>query len=315
MSGTSAINHRSGVPWGRLGLPAVSVTAAAVAMVVLTMHADEAMFDYGVGIVPIVVPWLTALLSIAVTVVGMTVRGATSAVGSLMIGALVVTTAWSVAMLPFDALRIVGLVPLPLSGWGFAMRLLLLTAAASALIPVLRSRRAEQERCPRCRRVLPGRLDRLPRWPAVVALVFVLPYPALRVVWALGGTFGTTGESLEMEPAVAWGAALAGWTLVAFVVVLLVGRGSTWLRALFGLGGLVLGLALTVNGGLAAMLAATMIVREGVRSSPGAGLESWTFLLVYGSWFLAGLGMMAASWRFWAHRRDDCPDCRSLLPS
>jgi hypothetical protein len=30
------------------------------------------------------------------------------------LGALVVATAWSVVILPFDALRVVGLIPLPL---------------------------------------------------------------------------------------------------------------------------------------------------------------------------------------------------------
>jgi hypothetical protein len=102
---------------------------------------------------------------------------------------------------------------------------------------------------------------------------------------------------------------------VAFAVVLLVGKGPLWARALLGLGGVVLGLALTVIGGLAAALAATVLATEGPQSSPGAGLTAWTFLLVYGSWFVAGLGVMVGSWRYWARRRDDCPACRTLLGS
>jgi hypothetical protein len=146
-----------------------------------------------------------------------------------------------------------------------------------------------------------------------VALVFALPYPVLRIVWALGGTFGTTGEPLDLDPAVAWGAAIAGSTLVAFAIVLLVGKGPPWARTLLGLGGLGLGVALTVIGGLAGALALTTLATEGPKSSPGAGLVTWTFLLVYGSWCGAGLGIIAASWRYWARRREDCPACRTLL--
>ena len=136
-------------------------------MVILATQMNDMMLDYGVGMVPAVVPWLSACLSVAVAAAGLSERRVTSAAVSLLMGALVVVTAWSVAMLPFDSLRIVGLVPLPLSGWGLGLRLLLVVAAAAALIPVLRARRARQVRCPTCRRVLPGRLDRVRqrKWP------------------------------------------------------------------------------------------------------------------------------------------------------
>jgi hypothetical protein len=119
---------------------------------------------------------------------------------------------------------------------------------------------------------------------------------------------------MDLEPAVAWGAAIAGSCLVAFAVLLLVGRGPKWARALFGLGGLVAGAALTVIGGLAATLAVSLLATEGFESSQGE-LVTWTFLVVYGSWFVAGLGVIAASWRYWAHRREDCPACRAVLRS
>ena len=138
---------------------------------------------------------------------------------------------------------------------------------------------------------------------------------AALIVWALGGTFGTTGQPLDVEPAVAWGVVGAGSALVAFTLLLLVGKGPIWARATFGLGGLVAGLALTVNGGLAAAVAVTKAVTDGLEASPGADLPAWTFLIVYGSWFVAGLGVIAASWRYWAHRRDDCPACGPLLGS
>jgi hypothetical protein len=302
----------SGSGFARAGfsLPALSVAAATTAMVILTTQLSTQLLDYGVGLVPAAIPWLAAVLSVVAAAVGAWHRGSTSAAGALVLGALAVVTAWAVAMLPFDALRVVGLIPLPLSAWGLVMRLLLLVAATTAAIPVLRSRRARQARCIACDRVLPGRLDRLPRWPARVAVVFALPYPVLRVVWALGGTFGTSGDPLEMDAAVAWGAAIVGWVLVAFTVLLLIGRGPLWARALFGLGGLIAGAALTTVGGLAAFGTLTLLATQGIDSSQGsAGLSTWVFELVYGSWFIAGLGVLVGSWRYWAHRRDECPEC------
>jgi hypothetical protein len=53
-----------------------------------------------------------------------------------------------------------------------------------------------------------------------------------------------------------------------------------------------------------------MIATEGLQSSPGADLQSWVYLIVYGSWFVVGLGVIVGSWRYWAHRRDGCPECR-----
>ena len=55
----------------RFVLPVVSVAAAGAAMVVLATRMDDEMLDYGVGIVPVVVPWLSACLSVAVAVVGL----------------------------------------------------------------------------------------------------------------------------------------------------------------------------------------------------------------------------------------------------
>lgn len=299
-------------PLDRYLLPAISIAAAGAAMVVL-MSQPIAPLYYDVAVVPPVVPWVAAGLSIVVAAVSLRERWVTSTTGSLLIGALGIATLVSVSMLPFDALRIVGLIPLPLSGWGLALRLLLLASGMAALVPAMRTRRARQVLCPTCQRVLPGSLDRLPRWPIVVALLAALVYPALRIAWALGATFGTTGDESGIDPVVVAGLVGAGGVLLAFITVLLIGRGPRWVRALLGVGGLMAGLALAVNGGLAAMLALGMLVTDGPDSSPGAGLLTWTFLLVYGAWFVAGLGVIVGSWRYWAHRRDDCPTCGPML--
>ena len=151
----------------------------------------------------------------------------------MLVGALLVVTVLSVGLLPFDALRIVGLIPLPLSAWGLVLRLLLLVAGAAALVPAMRTRRAHQASCPWCGRALPGALDRIPRWPIVAALIASLVYPALRVAWALGATFGTAGEHVVLDPALVGGLVATASVLVVFCGFLLVGRGPLWARAFF----------------------------------------------------------------------------------
>ena len=296
-----------------LVLPVAAIVASTCAMIMLAREADDRTLDYGVGLVPLIVPWLTAGAAVVVAVLSTRARAASSSAGSLLLGALVVLTAWSVVILPFDVLRLVGLAP-PWNAWGAGIRLLLLTGSACALVAATLARRSSRARCPACGRVLPGRLDRIPRWPVGVAVAASFVYPALRVCWAMGGTFGTAGEPLQMDAAVAWAPAFVGALLVAFTLVLFAGRGPLWVRALLGFGGVGLGLLLAMAGGLGAVKAATDLVSQGLQSIlPEADLMTWTFVLVYGSWFLAGLGVTLGSWRFWAHRRDGCPGCSTLM--
>jgi hypothetical protein len=268
----------------------------------------------GTGIVPAIVPWLTASVSIAVGVLLLGGRRVPAGAGSVLLGVLVVVIAWTLVAVLFDALRLLGLVPLPLDALGAGTRALLLTGAAYALVALAEARRAVRARCPECSRVAPGPLDRVPRWPVILAVSFTLVYPALRLVWAIGGTFGTGGQALEMESAVAWGAFIAGATLVAFATVLLFGRGPAWIRALLGLGGAAVGLVLTIVGGLGGIAAAAALPTQAVQSlGEGGEMMTWTFVLVYASWFVAGLGVLAASWRYWVHRRDGCSTCRARI--
>jgi hypothetical protein len=144
----------------------------------------------------------------------------------------------------------------------------------------------------------------------VVAVVAASVYPVLRVVWALGGTFGTAEGPLHLDAASAWGSVLAGAVLLAFTLVLLLDRGPGWVRAL-GLGGAALGLLMAILGGLGALRAASALVSDG----PAAIVEdlmAWTYVIVYGSWCVAGLGIVVGGLRFWSHRRESCPECRRL---
>jgi hypothetical protein len=168
-------------------------------------------------------------------------------------------------------------------------------------------------RCPQCHRLLLGRLDRVPRWPIYLAVGGSLVYPGLRILWVVGSTIGTTGGKTTVEPALAWSLIALSSVLVAFTFVLLMDKGSAWLRTLLGFGGLLVGLTMVALGGLGTAMALSFLSAEGPDVSPGAGLTIWTFLVVYCSWFVTGLGVTAGSWRYWVHRREDCSACRRLL--
>lgn len=293
-------------------LPAVAVLAAAAAMLILASRSDPGTLDYGVGIVPAAVPWVAAGVVIGIAVVSLT-PWVTSGVGTALVGVLVLTTGWSLSVLLFDALRAVRLVPLPLNGWGLALRLLLLLGVAAALRPAFRARASTQGRCPACHRALPGALARVPRWPAAAGVVFALPYPVIRMIWILGGTLGTTGGPVDVDKTLQLGMAGAGVVLVVLAVILLVDRGPTWLRTLLGLGGLVVGAGLSATFGPAAAGFASRLLAPGAETAPAAGLMPWVFLLFYGSWFLAGIGVALGGLRYWTRRRYDCQACRDQL--
>jgi hypothetical protein len=168
-------------------------------------------------------------------------------------------------------------------------------------------------RCPECQRSLPTRLDRIPRWPIGIAVAGSLVYPALRVMWVFGGTLGTTGGKTDVEPVLAWALIAASLVLTAFTIVLWIDRGPTWVRALLALGGLLVGCGLLFVGGAGVAMTVSFLMTEGPDVSPGARLTVWTFLTVYASWLVTGIGVLPGSWRYWAHRRDDCATCSSLL--
>jgi len=290
-----------------------ALAAAAGAALVLAFRADGWALAYdmdGGALGLAVAPWLALALSAGAALVGLLLSPAigTRARRVLRVG-VVLVTAWSVALLPIDLLRAVRLIPLGLSGWGAGLRVLLVVGAAGALVasrPVVR-----RGRCPECGRRPPSAAARLPMWPAWVALAFALPYPLLRTVWALGGSFGTLAGPLVMSPALAWGVVVAGSLLVAFTVVLVVDRGPAWLRWPLGLGGVAVGGALGVLGAQASLGVWGRVITDGTAAvvTSDAELVWWVFAIVYGSWFVGGLAVAVASARYWARRRG----CRACL--
>ena len=292
----------------RIPLAVLALAAAGGAMLVLAYRTGGRVPDYGAGAVPVAVPWLAAALVVVVAVAGLT-RVAASPTATLLVAPLVVLTAWSDGALLFDALRVVRLVPLPLDVWGFGLRLLLLVGAISATRPIINARHSRQGRCPSCRRWRPGPLARVPRWPAVVGAVFALPYPMLRIIWLLGGTLGTTGAPVDVDPALQFAMASAGLLLLALTTVLVIDRGPTWLRAVLGLAGLAVGIILAATFAPAAVGSLNSLTRVGLTWSPGSDLMGWVFALFYCSWTVSGIGTALGGLRYWIHRRADCTTC------
>jgi hypothetical protein len=292
----------------RVPLVVLAAGAAVGAVLVLTFRTHGRIPDYGTGAVPLAVPWLAVGSLVVVALIGVT-RRATSALGAVLVAVMVVVTGWSDGALLFDALRVVRLVPLPLDGWGFVLRLLLLVGAASAAAPMISAHHTLRGRCPSCGRWRPGPLARVPLWPAVVAVVFALPYPALRITWLLGGTVGTTGGQVAADRILQLAMACAGVLLLALATVLMLDRGPTWLRALLGFGGLAVGsmLAMTFAPGAWGSLAS--LVTHDLSWSPASDLQGWVFALFYTSWTLCGIGVALAGLRYWVHRRTRCASC------
>ncbi|MBI4899570.1 MAG: hypothetical protein HY829_03730 [Actinobacteria bacterium] len=293
---------------------ALALVAAAAAVVMLTFRTDGRVPDYGVGTVPLAVPWVAVALVVVVALVGLS-PGATSGVAPPLVAFLFIATGWSASALLFDALRIVRLVPLPLDGEGFGLRLLLLAGALSAAQPVIDARHALQGRCPACGRWRPGPLARIPWWPAVVGVVFALPYPLLRVTWLLGGTVGTTGGRVDVDPVLQLVMACAGILLLALATVLMLDRGPAWLRALLGLGGVVVGSLLAMTFAPAAFGSVSSLFSNGLSWSPGSDLMGWVFALFYTAWTLSGTGVALAGFRYWIHRRAQCTVCWPPSPA
>ncbi len=295
--------------FGRFVGPVVTLAAAAGAAAILVDRADGWALDYGLGNGASVVQWLAVGLVLVTAAVGLAGWRSTST-GVLLRVVTVVVTAWAVGQLPFDVLRVARLVPLPASGWGMSLRLLLVTAAMGALVTGRSLTLRHAARCPGCGRRKPGGLARLPRWPALVALVFAGVYPLWRIHWALGGTVGTNGRPEDAAQALQWTMALLGTVLVAFTVVLAVGRGPSWLRWPLGLGGAAVGFALFTIGAGGSLEVVGMLTGDGREETD---LAPWAFGVVYGCWTVVGPALAAASVRYWVRRREDCVDCRGSL--
>ena len=124
---------------------------------------------------------------------------------------------WAANGLPFDLLRIVGLIPLAVDWPGLATR----TLALAAAVVLARLALAGPPDPASTREV---RSTHVASWYGYAAFVLALPYPVLRTWWALGGTLGLMWPGAAGQGFAAWLLSIP-WLLAAALSLLLV---PTW---------------------------------------------------------------------------------------
>ena len=121
---------------------------------------------------------------------------------------------WAANGLPFDLLRVVGLIPLPVDWPGLATR----TLALAAAVVLARLALASPPDSASTREVSSTHEG---SWYGYTAFLLALPYPILRTWWALGGTPGLSypgAAGVGFEP---WLLSIP-WLLAAALSLLLV---------------------------------------------------------------------------------------------
>lgn len=129
-------------------------------------------------------------------------------------------------------------------------------------------------------------------WYGYAAFVLALPYPALRVHWALGGTLGITSPGAAGQ---GWEPLLIAipWVLAAALSLLLVSP-RAWIprRLLLAAGWSATAIVAMI--GPAALWALIRILASG-GDTGSADIADWVFVLFYGSWFLWAVAAAAAT--------------------
>jgi hypothetical protein len=194
---------------------------------------------------------------------------------------------WAANGLPFDLLTAAGLVGHQTAGGAIVMSSFywpgLATRAAALAAAVVLARRAL------ARPVAPS--SRVATWYGFAAFLLALPYPVLRLHWALGGTIG-----LMWPGAAGWGweplLIAIPWVLAA-VLSLLLASPRTWIpRRLL----LAAGWSATLIVAMVGPAALWSLIRAFASGGPAiAGIEPWVVTLFYGSWFLFAIAAGAAT--------------------
>jgi hypothetical protein len=196
---------------------------------------------------------------------------------------------WASNGLPFDLLTIAGLighrtadgaVVLSTVYWpGLATRTLALAAAVVLARLALARPAAAASTHPAL-------------WYGYAAFVLALPYPVLRLHWALGGTLGLESPGAAGE---GWEPLLVAipWVLAAALSLLLVSS-PHWIprRLLLAAGWSATAIVATI--GPAAFWSFVTAMATGSDTASG-GIEFWIFGLFYGSWFLWAIAAGAAT--------------------
>jgi hypothetical protein len=129
-------------------------------------------------------------------------------------------------------------------------------------------------------------------WYAYAAFALALPYPVLRLHWALGGSIGlakpgAAGEGFEpLLIAIPW--------VAAAILSLLLAQPRRWpsRRVLLGAGWIAVAIVAMI--GPAALWSIVRALAEGTAIGSD-GIAAWVFALFYGSWFLWAIAAAAAT--------------------
>ncbi len=205
---------------------------------------------------------------------------------------------WAANGLPLYLLRVVRLIPFPVDWPGLATKTMAL-AAVVVLARLVLARPA-------------GAASRRPAtWYGYAAFLLALPYPVLRVWWALGGTPGLSRAGAAGE---GWAPTLLGipWVMAAALSLLLIPTWRWLPRRLL----LVAGWTATAIVGMVGPAASWAMARAWMGDAPplppGAkpsGIAPWVFVLFYGSWLLWAIAACAAtrSYQLRSARAADVP--------
>ena len=129
-------------------------------------------------------------------------------------------------------------------------------------------------------------------WYGYAAFLLALPYPVLRLHWALGGSFGLESPGAAGQ---GWEPLLIAipWGLAAALSLLLVSPPSWMPRRLLLAAGWS---ATTIVAMIGPSALWAVISTLAVGGDPGDGaIESWVFALFYGTWFLFAIAAGAAT--------------------
>jgi len=196
---------------------------------------------------------------------------------------------WAANGLPFDLLTMAGLighrtadgaVVLSTVYWpGLATRALALAAAVVLARLALARPAASASTHPAT-------------WYGYAAFMLALPYPVLRVHWALGGTLGLESPGAAGE---GWEPLLIAipWVLAAVLSLLLVSSPLLVPRRLLLVAGWS-ATAIVAMIGPAAFWSFVSAIASGTNATSG-GIEFWVFGLFYCSWFLWAIAAAAAT--------------------
>ncbi|MFG3710607.1 hypothetical protein ACIBTZ_16950 [Micromonospora sp. NPDC049460] len=296
-------------------VPATVVACIAALATAVTQSALPAGDDYTKGFAP----WWVSAIS---AVLGASVASAMQRPGAVRLPRrAVLVVAWSATILliwsaggiVFDMLRTLAVLGVPglppVVDWaGFAARAAALAATALLAAATLSHARATAAACAGCGR---GTTRPPGSWSGYAACLLVLPYPALKVYWALGGRVARAAigtESVEGFPIaelVLFGAAaVLGLALVqswgrVFPRWMLLAGGWTATGVLLSMGALA---------GLGTITQALGLVDGPVRFDGAARIVA----LVYGSWLLLGLAFGAATLGYQRRTQPSCERCVRL---